>query len=370
MLASLASNVGPAWADTPPPAITLMERVSGLKQPVDFAFVPGQPDLTLVCEKEGVLRWVDVSTKETGVVARFAVATENELGLLGLAFHPDFSRNGRFFVHHTAEDRYSTVEEWRVSPGADLRATAPQLHHVVLRQRQPYANHNAGQLLFGPDGMLYVPFGDGGLAADPDRNGQDRSSWLGSILRIDVNGDEPYSVPDDNPFVAVDGVRPETWAWGVRNPWRVTFDRRGRLVVADVGQEAWEELSFAAAGDNLGWSRVEGLECFPPRATCSQQGLRKPFWVYGREQGQSITGGRVYAGSVSGLAGMYVLADWASGRFWALPLPDSLDGRVDAGDVLEIGRWDLRPISFAEAPDGELWVADFTGGRLLEIGSD
>jgi glucose/arabinose dehydrogenase len=349
--------------------VTLAPRVDGLEQPTELAFVPGQPDLLVVLQKTGRALWATADGNARGTLLQLDVVTRSEQGLLGLAFHPDFATNGRFFVNwNPAEGPSRTVvQEWRVPPGADLRTAKAAPHHVVLEVEQPYANHDGGQLLFGPDGMLYVPLGDGGFKDDIHGHGQNRGTLLGSILRLDVDGGEPYAVPPDNPWIGVDGVRPEIWAYGVRNPWRSTFAPDGRLVVADVGQNTWEEVGFARKGANLGWNAWEGRHCFPPGETGCGGDVVLPFFEYGREAGISITGGAVYEGTgIPALTGLYVFADFVSGRLWALPLPRD-DGPVSPAALRSLGSWPVRFSTFARAPDGALWTADFGGGRLLRL---
>lgn len=350
--------------------VRLTPRVVDLDQPTELAFVPGQPDLLVVLQKTGAALWVAADGSARGTLFEVDVLSRSEQGLLGLAFHPRFETNGRFFVNYTAgTPKASTViEEWRVPAGESLRTAKAEPHHVVLRVEQPYANHNGGQVLFGPDGMLYVPLGDGGFKDDIHGHGQNVKTLLGSILRLDVDApDGGYRIPRDNPFRRNEAYRQEIWAYGLRNPWRTTFAPDGRMVVADVGQNAWEEVGFARSGANLGWNDHEGRHCFPPdRETCGGDVIA-PFWEYGRDEGISITGGVVVTGGpVPELVGQYLVADFVSGRLWAMPLPEG-DGPVDPASVRALGRWDARPASFATAPDGSVWVADFGRGRLLRL---
>ena len=298
--------------------VDLVERVGDLEQPTELAFVPGQPDLLVVLQRRGRAAWINVADGARGELLSITVLTRSEQGLLGLAFHPQFLTNGRLYLNYVAQrdgGPHTVVEEWRVPPGADLSTATATAHAVVLTVSQPYANHNGGQLLFGPDGMLYVPLGDGGLKDDIHGHGQNRSTLLGSILRLDVDAPAPH-VPADNPFVGQDGVRPEIWAYGVRNPWRVTFAPDGRLIVADVGQNQWEEVGFARAGASLGWNTLEGRHCFPAGASCAPGDHVMPFWDYEHPLGLSITGGQVYAGSaIPALRGLYVVGDFVPHAF-------------------------------------------------------
>jgi glucose/arabinose dehydrogenase len=359
----LAGRFDGADADRARAAITLLPRFEGFEQPVELAFVPGQPQRAIVLEKTGTARWLRLDGSGQGAWLTVEVNTHSEMGLLGIAFHPEFPENGRFFIHYnqgSGASARSTIQEWRVPAGKDVAETRPSPHHVLLEVPQPYPNHDGGQLLFGADGMLYVPLGDGGFRDDPHGNGQDLSTLLGSILRLDVE-QEPYGVPADNPHLGREGARPEIWAHGVRNPWRTAWAPDGRLIVADVGQNAWEEVGYASAGSNLGWAGAEGFACFPPKKQPCDAPGEPPFWAYGRDEGSSVTGGQV--AQRGPLAGKYVFGDFAAGRLWALELPR--EGR--AAPPLALGRWPIRPTSFALAPDGGLWVVDFGGGRLMEI---
>jgi glucose/arabinose dehydrogenase len=296
------------------------------------------------------------------------VVAGGEQGLLGLAFHPDFATNGRFFVDYTDLDGDTVVAEYAVLDG-DADRVDPASERVLLRIGQPFANHNGGHLAFGPDGFLYVGTGDGGSAGDPMGNGQRLDTLLGKILRLDLDGrsgDRPYGIPPGNPFVEHEGARPEIWAFGLRNPWRFSFDREtGDLWIGDVGQGAFEEIDAVPgdeAGVNYGWNVMEGRACFAPETGCDEDGLRLPVAVYGHGEGCSVTGGFVYRGSRwPGLAGAYLFSDFCSGTIWAVDA-----ARPNAGPtaVLETGR---AISSFGEDEDGELYVTDLAGGALLRV---
>jgi glucose/arabinose dehydrogenase len=353
-------------------AVRLEQVAGGFKQPTDLQFVPGDPGLVVVLQKEGAARWLDLEGGATGTLLEVPVLSDSEQGLLGLAFHPRYLENGRFFLHYTlrvGRKDVSRVEEWGVPVGADLRKASPRPSKSLLEVEQPYPNHNAGQLAFGPDGFLYIGFGDGGFRADPHGHGQDPRTWLGSMLRIDVDRQQDgraYAVPDDNPFVGKEGFRPETWAYGLRNPWRYSFDRQGRLWVADVGQDAWEEVAIVRAGENHGWNVREGFACFSPKRNCRSEGLTPPVHVYGRDQGQSITGGYVYEGAaLPHLRGRYLFGDFVTGRLWALALNAQGTAQVTA-----LGRWPILPSTFGQAADGEVYLADFGGGGLYRLAAE
>ncbi|MDD9994337.1 MAG: PQQ-dependent sugar dehydrogenase, partial [Dehalococcoidia bacterium] len=260
-------------------------------------FVTLQPGVVMFFQNDP-----DAASADTFLDIRHRVSDKgNEEGLLGLAFDPKYAKNGHFYVYYSAADpRRSVLSRFSVPPGSTTADPASEL--VLLEIPQPFSNHNGGQVAFGPDGYLYVGLGDGGRAGDPFGNGQDRSTLLGSILRIDVGtvGERGgYGIPPDNPFRAAgDGSRPEIWAYGLRNPWRFSFDlETGDLWVADVGQNQYEEVDLIEPGGNYGWNVMEGNSCFSPSTGCSTEGLVRPVVQYGREDGCSITGGYVYRGS-------------------------------------------------------------------------
>ena len=291
------------------------------------------------------------------------ISTGYEQGLLSMALHPDFGSNGVFFIDYTDGNGNTQVERWQVD--ADNPDVAdPASAATILTVEQPYPNHNGGLLLFGPDGYLYIGLGDGGSGGDPEGNGQNTGTLLGSVLRIDVDsttGDLPYGIPEDNPFVGQEGARGEIWAYGLRNPWRFSFDREtGDLLIADVGQSAIEEVSLAPAGEgglNFGWNILEGPECYAV-ADCDLSGTVLPFFWYGTgESGCAITGGYVYRGdAIPELAGAYLVGDYCSGLLWAVAIAD--DGSATPSEPVETG---LAISSFAEDAAGELYIVDRNG---------
>lgn len=359
-VAALEPTFDGADAARPQLPVRLVPVVTGVVQPTDVAPVPGQPQRLVILGKQGTA-WLAAEGAAPTEWFRVDVRTTSELGLLGIAFHPRFAENGLFFVNSNPTDGElrTVISRWRVDPGT---LEGPRQDGIVLEVAQPYQNHDAGQLLFGPDGMLYVGLGDGGYRGDPKGHGQDRSTLLGDMLRIDVDS-APYAVPPDNPFVGQQGVRPEIWAWGLRNPWRYTFDPRGRLIVADVGQDALEEIDLVAKGDNLGWNVREGDACYTPVFGCGTEGFVDPIWTYPRSEGISVTGGVVWTGP-GPLSGRYLFADFGSGRMWALELPET---RQRVQQVTALGRFDLAPTAFGRAPDGGVWVADFRKGAIYRI---
>ena len=285
------------------------------------------------------------------------VVSGGERGLLGLAFHPDYPRTRRYFVNYTRRpDGATVIAEYQVS-AADSNVSA-RTERVLLVIEQPYPNHNGGMIAFGADGFLYIGMGDGGAGGDPQNRAQNRQDLLGKMLRIDVNGAQPYAIPPDNPFVG-GGARPEIWALGLRNPWRFSFDRQTHeLWAGDVGQGSWEEIDIVRRGGNYGWRLMEGAHCYNP-ARCDRQGLELPIAEYANSGNRcSITGGYVYRGTaIPRLAGMYVYGDYCSGEIFGL--------RAGTRRVLLDTRLSIS--SFGEDEAGEMYVVDLRGGvyRLI-----
>ena len=347
--------------------VRLVVVARGFKAPVDMQFVPstGPRQAAVVLSQRGEARWLELAAGTHAPWLSVPVATASEQGLLGLAFHPGFAHNGRFFLNYVVKHEgagLTVVEEWKADPAAP--SGSPAAVRRVIEVRQPYQNHNAGQLQFGPDGMLYVGLGDGGFRDDPEGHGQNTATLLGSMLRLNVDGGD--RVPADNPFVGTPGVRPEIWAYGLRNPWRYSFAPDGRLIAGDVGQDTWEEITEVPRGANLGWALREGQACFPPQAECPEAKTHPPLYTYGRADGGSVTGGLVYTGAaLPALAGQYVFGDFLTGRLWAIPLPAPGAGPVTAAKAL--GRFPVRPSAFARDPAGELYVLDYSAGRVLAL---
>jgi len=335
--------------------------VSGLSSPVWLTAPPGDPRLFVV-EQRGTIRIVKDGSllPEPFLDLRPAVASGGERGLLGLAFHPDYASNGRFYVDYTDPQGDTRVVAYRVSASDPDRAD-PASGDTILAVDQPYSNHNGGLVTFGPDGMLYVGLGDGGSGGDPRGNGQNRGTLLGAILRLDVDGGSPYRIPPDNPFVGQAGFRGEIWAWGLRNPWRYSFDpASGLLYIADVGQNDWEEVDAVSAttgGLNYGWNVMEGRHCYGS-SSCDGQGLVQPILEYGHDQGCSITGGFVYRGSaMPDLQGTYFYSDYCSGWLRSLRYDGTAVGEERSWDVGSLGQ----VLSFGEDAAGELYVLSANG---------
>ena len=351
---------------TAPAPVRFVEVMGGRRfdRPVEAVPYPG--GLVLVAEQSGLILLLDATTGEGGTFLdlRSQVSRDaNEEGLLSLSLDPEFASNGRLYAYYSVEEgerrtRLSrfTAHDAAADPGSEL---------AILEVAQPFRNHNGGAVRFGPDGMLYLGLGDGGSAGDPQANGQDPGTLLGTILRIDVrqaSESETYLIPPDNPLVEVSGARPEVWAYGLRNPWRMTFDpESGELWAGDVGQQRIEEVDRIVRGGNYGWNRLEGDDCYRPRSGCDPEGTVLPATSYNHDQGCSITGGVVYRGAqVPELNGRYVYGDFCSGRVWALDVASGGDGiRVaDTGAAIS---------SFAQIGE-ELWLLRF-GGAVLRATS-
>lgn len=323
-----------------------------------------------VAEQGGVLWSFD---DDEGVTERAAVLdlrdrlsdwSGNEDGLLGFAFHPDFLVNGELYVSYTtggSRDMRSRVSRFTSTDGG--ASFDPDAEVVILELEQPYTNHNGGQILFGPDGYLHAGFGDGGGGGDPLGAGQDTSTLLGKMLRIDVDRGTPYAIPADNPFADGEGGLPEIWAWGFRNPWRWTFDRAtGALGAGDVGQDEWEEVDVVEAGRNDGWNVKEGSHCYA-EDPCDGPYV-DPVVEDSHREGDSITGGYVYRdAAIPELVGTYLYADAYGGTLWGL-FWDEVTGEAPPVELLQSGGY---PVSFGEGEDGELYPVDWGGGGLYRV---
>ncbi|MEB2781230.1 PQQ-dependent sugar dehydrogenase [Algoriphagus sp. C2-6-M1] len=334
-------------------------------RPVDFQHAGDNSNRVFVVEQRGVISVLqnDPGTSDKGEFLDIENRVDdsgNEEGLLGLAFHPDYENNGFFYVNYTASNPNRTVISRFSVSTSNPNLADPASELVLLEFDQPYSNHNGGQVSFGPDGYLYIAVGDGGSGGDPQGNGQNRNSLLGTILRIDIdqqNRSTNYSIPEDNPFVDnSEGFREEIYAYGLRNPWRFSFDSfNGQLWTGDVGQNKFEEVDIVKKGGNYGWNTMEGFHCFSP-ADCNQEGLELPIWEYDRSQGDiSITGGFVYRGAIlEELEGLYIYADYVSGRIW------TLDGSDPANPVnTELLNADFPISSFGIDQNQELYICGF-----------
>jgi glucose/arabinose dehydrogenase len=291
---------------------------------------------------------------------------KNEEGLLGFAFHPNFAENHKIYLDYSAYHgkRRNVISEWQYNP--ETGRIDPDSERVIMEIEQPFWNHNGGHLAFGPKGYLYITKGDGGSGGDPKDNGQDLTTLLGAILRIDVDKQEngkPYAIPDSNPFVDHPTARPEIYAWGLRNVWRFSFDAKTQtLWAADVGQVSYEEVDIIKKGGNYGWNHREGFHAYKGGNKTPE--MIDPVIDYPRDKGQSITGGYVYRGdAIPQLQGAYIYGDYASGRIWAL--------RHEAGEVTSNRRIDIRPAvsSFGVDRENELYICSFDG-KIYKLMSD
>ena len=336
-------------------------------RPVALFQAPGDTERWFVVEQGGrVLVFADdpqVDQAEVFIDIRDRVDDgPSEAGLLGMAFHPDFAENHQVFLSYTrsGDPLVSYVSRF-ISPDGG-KTLDPDSETPLLTLDQPFGNHNGGGIGFGPDGYLYIGFGDGGSGGDPDGNGQNTHTLLGAMLRIDVDSATPYAIPPDNPF-AQGGGRGEIYAWGLRNPWRWSFDRSGgALWVGDVGQNQWEEIDRVERGGNYGWNIREGRHCFPS-APCDSTGLIDPVTEYSHAEGCSVTGGYVYRGmAIPALQGVYLYGDFCSGRLWGLACDAA--GTPATRVLQDTG---LLISSFAEGHDGEVYVLDYSGGGLYRV---
>ncbi|MGH3442498.1 MAG: PQQ-dependent sugar dehydrogenase [Nitriliruptorales bacterium] len=366
----------PEPSPTPTPSPTGPVDVALEPLPFEFDFpmlatAPAGDDRLFVVERRGTVRIVERDGGRPRLVDEPFLDVSNltrtggEYGLLGLAFHPDHASNGRFFVHYSDRgDGGARLVEYRVSD--DPNRADPDSARQLLAVDQPASNHNGGAVAFGPDGYLFLALGDGGAAADRFGNGQDPSTLLGALLRIDVDrseGDRPYAIPPDNPFADGDGGAPEVWAYGLRNPFRASFDRdTGDLYIGDVGQNAWEEVDVApgdAAGLNYGWPITEGTHCFDPPEGCDRGGLTMPVVEYPNGEGGAcgVIGGHVYRGSaMPGFAGTYVYGELCAGWVRSFRAEARGDGTFDVGEERELLTGLGGVISFGEDGAGELYV--------------
>ena len=373
----------PPW-----PTIALQEIATGFAKPVYLTHAGDGSNRLFVVEKAGKIFIIDNGVKQTlpflDIVSKVNSSC-NECGLLGLAFPPTYASDGYFFVSYTGkgnpappvlpDEPSPTVGNDNVLARYRVSTTNPNLADAANEERiltinQPYQNHNGGAILFGPDDLLYMGVGDGGSGGDPLKSAQNLASPLGKILRIEVGATGTYTVPPDNPFITstVGGAaaRPEVWAYGLRNPWRFSFDAAtGDLWIGDVGQSNWEEVDFvpaaAVGGQNYGWSILEGTHCYPPGTSgCSTTGKTQPIHEYGRAVGQSITGGYVYWGDIAALRGIYIYGDFSAGKIFGLR---NEGGAWQSHDFLEAG---FGIPSFGQGPDGALYVVDY-GGSVQKI---
>ena len=354
------------------PTIELTEIASGFSTPVDIAHTGD--DRLFVVEQTGRIRVIDGNQQIQSMPflnITNKIRFGGERGLLGLAFHPDFSTNGFFYVNYTNTAGNTHIARFQVAAGATV--ADPDSELILLTIDQPFPNHNGGALKFGPDGFLYIGLGDGGFAGDPINAGQDNQVLLGKMLRIDVDNDAnglPYAVPADNPFVNSPNFRAEIWASGLRNPWRFSFDQlTGDLWIADVGQDRQEEINFIPSSEpgglDFGWRCYEGDNLFNPTGCADESTFYFPVHTYATTPsvGESVTGGYVYRGTQNtDLVGQYIYGDFVSGRIWALEL---VDNEASNTEILNIGMNEIS--TFGEDATGELYLAAYSSGTIYQI---
>jgi len=353
-------------------AVTIKAQpvVTGLSSPVDIAHAGDGSGRLFIILKGGRIVIFDgaqiLSPPFLDITS--LVSSGGERGLLGAAFHPNYVANGFFYVSYTDIAGDSVIARYSVS--LDFNRADPTSGVILLTIPQPFSNHNGGQLQFGPDGYLYIGIGDGGSGGDPQNNGQDLGTLLGKILRIDVDSGFPFTVPPDNPFVGIVGARDEIWSFGLRNPWRFSFDRlTGDMFIGDVGQNSWEEVDFQPAnstgGENYGWRLMEGNSCFNPASNCNNGTLTLPILVYDHSVGCSVTGGYRYRGSKNpNLNGLYLYGDFCTGLIW---------GAQEDG----LGGWNTTVLldtnfsisTFGEDESGEIYFAHLsaTNGAIYQV---
>lgn len=361
--ATLASTERARAQGSTLPAIGFESIFSGLNRPVDYIDARDGTGRFFIVEQDGrILVSIGGELLSTPFLdLTDQVSTGSEQGLLSIALDPGFAGNSRVFVSSTDTDGNSQIVRYTADP-ADANQLDPNSATTILTLDQPYPNHNGGDLVFGPDGYLYIGFGDGGGQGDPDHRAQNPAILFAKILRIDVSGKhEPYGIPTDNAFVDDPKFAPETFAWGFRNPWRFSFDREtGDLWIGDVGQDKIEEIDRipkGTSGQNFGWSIMEGDECYDAD-TCDKTGLTMPVAQYTHEYGCSVIGGYVYRGTaLPALAGIYLFADYCSGNLWGL-IPNGKDAWTISGILATR----FNPSSFAQDAKGELYLCDLNGG--------
>ncbi len=351
-------------------SLAFQQIASGLASPVVIANAGDGSSRLFIVEQAGKIRIYQnnnlLATPFLDITSR--VSSGGETGLLGLTFHPNYSSNRRFFVNYTVTvsgQLKTRISEFLATLGNPNTAD-PNSEVVLLEFNQPFDNHNAGDIKFGPDGYLYITSGDGGSGGDPQNNGQNLDTLLGKILRIDVNSGSPYGIPPTNPFV--DGnpsTRDEIWSYGWRNPWRFSFDRlTGDMFVGDVGQSSWEEVDHeptGTGGRNYGWRIMEGAHCFNPSSGCDMTGKTLPILEYSHSFGCSITGGYRYRGShIPVLAGYYLYADYCSGRIWAASFSTSWT-------TTEVADTTFLVSTFGEDEAGEIYFASLSNGSIYRI---
>ena len=344
--------------------IRLSRFAGGLNSPVYVTHAGDGSGLLYVVEQTGRIVVLNSSGSRVSTFLDLSgsINAGGEQGLLGLAFHPSFEGNRRFFVYYTDHGDDIVIAEYHAT---STTKADPGSFRQILKIAHPYTNHNGGMMTFGPDGYLYIGTGDGGSGGDPGNRAQNLGELLGKILRINVNSGSPYASPSSNPFVSRTGARDEVWHYGLRNPWRFSFDRSTHaMFIGDVGQNQWEEIDVTrSSGRNFGWKQMEGTHCYV--AACNRSGKTLPIAEYSHSFGCSVTGGYVYRGrAYSSLRGAYFYGDYCSGRIWAMDAAAALRGTSRVRQVLDTG---LSISSFGENEGGEIFVCDLAGGAIYRI---
>ncbi len=355
------------------PTISIESYVSGFDRPINIANPSDGTNRLFIVEQIGRVRIIEDGSllDEPFLDIRSKVSCCYERGLLSIAFSPNYRSNGHFYVNYTNKSGDTVISRFTVL-STDPNKADSSSEEIILTIDQPAGNHNGGHMEFGPDGYLYIGMGDGGGSGDPDNNGQNKNTLLGKMLRIDPEnaiGSNKYAIPSSNPFYNQEGVRGEIWAYGLRNPWRFSFDSKtGDLYIADVGQFKLEEVNFQSAnstgGQNYGWRIMEGTSCFNP-SNCNKEGITLPVIEYNHSQGCSITGGVVYRGhEYPQLDGIYFYADYCSGRFWGLKRFD------DHWQSTLLLTTQYQPTSFGRDKNGRVYFTDLANNTVYEIVGD
>ena len=361
--------------------------ISGnFEKPLYVTNYPNDNEVLLVLEQEGIIRiikennitktpFLDISDR-----VHQPLYPADEMGMLGIAFDPNFNENHFFYINYVNKDWYSIISRFKVNE----KLGNPQSEEILIKLKQPYPNHNGGSIEFGPDGYLYIGFGDGGSSGDPENRAQNLSTLFGKILRIDVNTEKGYKVPTDNPFYILDTAKKEIWSYGLRNPWRITFDKKtGDMYIGDVGQWDWEEINYQSSdnkgGLNFGWNILEGNHCYKEHKLCESKNLTFPIFEYPHDanylktligwaqkdvNGCSVTGGYVYRGeNKPELYGRYFFGDYCTGKVWSIKkdAPD-LDIKEHTDELLKaMNKKQFYLSSFGEDEEGELYLIDYSG---------
>ena len=370
------------------PSLSSIEIADGFKKPLFITSYPTDSNLLYVVEQAGRIIVIEngEKLKRPFLDIKKQVVNPNrpgdERGLLGFAFHPNHTKNGKFYINYMNNDGYTVVSEFTVK---NKQRANHSSERILFDLKQPFSNHNGGHMAFGPDGYLYISIGDGGKSGDPNNAGQDLNTIFGKVIRIDVN-QTPYGIPKSNPYYGQENKRGEIWAWGLRNVWRFSFDRKnGDIFYGDVGQNKWEEINYEPAkskgGVNYGWRIMEARHCYNPEDNCNESGLTQPILEYpndanymrtltGMDQpdvdGCSVTGGYVYRGKkIKGLQGTYLFGDYCSGNVWSFKVENGkaveFQNRTEEINLAE-GEFTNYISSFGEDADGELYIIDYNGG--------